>query len=84
MKKFNNFAIGWLKQRTNKQTNAQEDFVSAVPVQANAKMNQSGVKLIAKYDNGEEKEITNFLMNFNNNKKSEKAPDVQFFFITEE
>lgn len=83
MKVFNNIAIGWIKQRTNKQ-GAVEDYVSAVPVLANAKMNQKGVKLIAKYDDGSEQEISNFLMNFNTNKKSEKAPDVQFFFITEE
>lgn len=83
IKKFNNFAIGWMKSRTNK--NGQpEDYISAVPVQSNAKMNQLGVTLIAKFENGEEKQITNFLMNFNGNKKSEKAPDVQFFFVTEE
>lgn len=83
-RKYHNFAIGWLRQRDNKKTGEQEDYVSAVPVQANAKMNRPGVKIIARMDNGEELEISSFTMQFNGNKTNEKAPDVQFFFTTEE
>lgn len=82
-RKFHNFAIGWLRQKTNKE-GQQEDYVSAVPVQANVKMNRPGVKIIARMDNGEEVEIENFVMYFNGSKQNEKAPDVQFFFTTQE
>lgn len=81
--KFHNFAIGWLKQKTNKE-GSQEDYVSAVPVKANAKMNRPGVTIIARFDNGEELEVKSFFMNFNGNKQNEKAPDVQFFFTEQE
>lgn len=83
-RKFHNFAIGWLRQKTSKDGSTQEDYVSAVPVQANVKMNRPGVKIIARMDNGEEVEIENFVMYFNGNKQNEKAPDVQFFFTTQD
>lgn len=81
--KFINFGIGWLRQKTNKDGQA-EDYVSAVPVQANVKMNRPGYKIIVRADDGTETQVDSFLMYFNANKQNEKAPDVQFFFTTPE
>lgn len=80
MSKYNEFAVGWLKQSKNK-----GEYVSAVLAKGNPKSGKPGVaKITVELDNGETAEITGFAMFFNENKKSEKAPDVQFVFTTEE
>lgn len=65
--------VGWLKKNDKG-----EEFISATTPKSNPTYNKQGVTLVAKLDNGEEVEVTNFNMFFNENKKSEKAPDVRF------
>ena len=78
--KYTEFAIGWLKQSEKK-----GEYVSAVTSRGNPKVGKPGVsKIIIELDNGETVEATSFAMFFNENKKSEKAPDVQFVVTTEE
>ena len=80
MSKYNEFAVGWLKQSQNK-----GEYVSAIMAKGNPKTGKAGVaKITVTMDNGEVNEITGFAMFFNESKKSEKAPDVQFVFSTEE
>lgn len=80
MSKFNEFAVGWLKQSKNK-----GEYVSAILAKGNPKNGKPGVaKITVEMDNGEVSEIKGFAMFFNETKKSDKAPDVQFVFSTEE
>lgn len=80
MSKYNEFAVGWLKQSQNK-----GEYVSATIAKGNPKNGKPGVaKIVVEMDNGDVTEITGFAMFFNENKKSEKAPDVQFVFSTEQ
>lgn len=80
MSKYNELAVGWLKQSKNK-----GEYVSAVIAKGNPKTGKPGVsKITVEMDNGETHELSGFAMFFNENKKSEKAPDVQFVFSTEE
>lgn len=79
MAKFTEFGVGWLKQSDKK-----GEFVSAVLAKGNPARNKPGVKkLTIEMDDGTVSEVTNFQMYFNENKQSEKAPDVQFIFVTE-
>jgi hypothetical protein len=78
--KYHEIAVGWLKQSKTK-----GEYVSAVTAKGNEKNGKPGVKsFIIEFDNGETLNINNFAMFFNENKKSEKAPDVQFVVTTEE
>jgi hypothetical protein len=80
MSKYTEFAVGWLKQSAKK-----GEYVSAVLAKGNQKNGKPGVaKITVELENGETAEITGFAMFFNENKKSDKAPDVQFVFSTEE
>lgn len=80
MSKFTEFAVGWLKTSEKK-----GEYVSAVLAKGNPAKNRPGIKkLTVELDNGETATVTNFAMFFNENKVSEKAPDVQFVFTTEE
>lgn len=73
-------AVGWLKQSQTK-----GEYVSAVIAKGNPKTGKPGVaKLTLELDSGEVLNITNFAMFFNENKKSEKGPDVQFVLTTDE
>lgn len=81
MNKYNEFAVGWLKQSKNK-----GEYVSAVASKGNPNApggNNPKIKLLAEFEDGTQREITNFAMFFNENKKSEKAPDVRFVFSEE-
>lgn len=74
MSKFTEIAVGWLKQSKNK-----GEYVSAILAKGNPKNGKPGVaKITVEMDNGETHEIKGFAMFFNESKKSEKAPDVQF------
>lgn len=73
MSKYVNFAVGWLKQRQNG-----EQYISATS-QGN---NQKG-KLIYQDENGNQHDLSSFAVFFNNNKKKETHPDVQFTFTSE-
>jgi len=77
--KYHEIAVGWLNQSEKK-----GEYVSAVVAKGNDKNGKPGVsKFTVEFDNGEKLEVTNFAMFFNENKKSEKAPDVQFVVTTE-
>ena len=79
MSKYHEIAVGWLKQSATK-----GEYVSAVTAKGNPKNGKPAVsKFTIEFDNGEKLDITNFAMFFNENKKSEKAPDVQFVVTTE-
>jgi hypothetical protein len=79
MSKYNEFAVGWLKENKNK-----GQYVAAIVSKGNPKTGKPGVaKISVEYENGEVAEISNFAVFFNENKKSEKAPDVQFVFSTD-
>lgn len=79
MSRYNELAVGWLKQSQTK-----GEYVSAVVAKGNPKNGKPGVsKITVQMDNGEVHEINGFAMFFNENKKSDKAPDVQFVFTTE-
>lgn len=74
MSKYVEVAVGWLKQSKSK-----GEYVSAVIAKGNPKSGKPGVsKITVEMDNGEVTEINGFAMFFNENKKSDKAPDVQF------
>lgn len=78
--KFNEFAVGWLKKSEKK-----GEYVSAILAKGNPKNGKPGVsKITVEMDNGEVAEIKGFAMFFNETKKSDKAPDVQFVFSTED
>lgn len=80
MGKYNEMAVGWLKQ-----SDKRGEYVSAVVAKGNPKSGKPGVsKITVEMDNGEVHEINGFAMFFNENKKSEKAPDVQFVFSSED
>lgn len=80
MSKYTEFAVGWLKQSDKK-----GEYVSAVLAKGNPAKNRPGIKkLTLELDNGQVSEVTNFAMFFNEKKLSDKAPDVQFVFTTEE
>ena len=80
MPKFTKFSVGWLKMSEKK-----GEFVSAVLAKGNPARNQPGVKKhTIEMDDGTVSDISNFQMYFNENKQSEKAPDVEFIFVTEE
>lgn len=80
MSRYVEFSVGWLKQSKNR-----GEYVSAMISKGNPKTGKPGVaKITVELDNGEVAEITGFAMFFNENKKSEKAPDVQFVFSIEE
>ena len=80
MSKYHEIAVGWLKQSEKR-----GEYVSAIASKGNPKSNRPGVnKITVTYDNGQEIEFTSFAMFFNDNKKSEKAPDVSFVATTEE
>jgi len=77
--KYTEIAVGWLKQSATK-----GEYVSAVMAKGNPKSGKPGVaKITVEMDNGETMDVTGFAMFFNENKKSEKAPDVQFVISTE-
>jgi hypothetical protein len=79
MAKYHEIAVGWLKQSA-----AKGEYVSAVTAKGNPKSGKPSVsKFTVEFDNGEKLDITNFAMFFNENKKSEKAPDVQFVITTD-
>lgn len=79
MTKYVEFAVGWLKNSEKK-----GEYVSAVLAKGNPAKNRPGIKsLTVELDNGETMKVTNFAMFFNENKVSDKAPDVQFTFTTE-
>lgn len=78
--KYFEIGVGWLKQSKTK-----GEYVSAVTAKGNPKNGKPAVsKMTVEFDNGETLNVTNFAMFFNENKKSEKAPDVQFVVTTEE
>jgi hypothetical protein len=80
MSKFTEIAVGWLKQSQNK-----GEYVSAVLAKGNPSKGKPGVsKLVVHLDNGETMDITGFAMFFNESKKSDKAPDVQFIVSKDE
>lgn len=80
MSRYVEFSVGWLKQSKNR-----GEYVSAMVSKGNPKTGKPGVaKITVELDNGEVAEITGFAMFFNENKKSEKAPDVQFVFSIDE
>ena len=73
-------AVGWLKQSKTK-----GEYVSAITAKGNPKNGKPGVaKVTVEMDNGEVLNVTNFAMFFNENKKSEKGPDVQFVVSQDE
>lgn len=72
--KYYEIAVGWLRQSEKR-----GEYVSAIAAKGNPKTNKPSVsKITISYDNGESIDITSFAMFFNENKKHEKAPDVQF------
>lgn len=73
-KKYHTFAVGWTKTHQSR-----GDFLSC---SANGKGQK--VKLMAELENGETVMISSFAAFFNDDKPSDKAPDVQFVFTTEE
>lgn len=74
MTKYFEIAVGWLKQSEKK-----GEYVSAIPAKGNPKTGKPAVtKITAEFDNGEVIQVDSFAMFFNENKKSDKAPDVQF------
>ena len=80
MSKYIEFSVGWLKQSKNK-----GEYVSAIVAKGNPKTGKPGVsKMTIEMDNGETLNVTGFAMFFNENKKSEKAPDVQFVISQDE
>lgn len=80
MSRYNEMAVGWLKQSEKR-----GEYVSAVVAKGNPKTGKPGVsKITVEMDNGQTHDISGFAMFFNDNKKSDKAPDVQFVFTTEE
>ena len=69
MSKYNEFAVGWLKQSKNK-----GEYVSAMIAKGNPKNGKPGVsKIVVEMDNGDVAEITGFAMFFNENKKIGRA-----------
>ncbi len=80
MSKYIEIAVGWLKQSKNK-----GEYVSATIAKGNPKTGKSGVsKITVEMDNGETVDVKGFAMFFNENKKSEKGPDVQFVVSQDE
>jgi hypothetical protein len=77
MSKYLEFAVGWLKETTKGQ------YISAQTSKGNPATGKPAVKLIAEFDDGRQVTLTNFAVFFNENKKSEKTPDVQFVYNTE-
>ena len=65
------FGVGWLKQSAKG-----DEYISAV---AGGNKN-APVKLILQDENGNQQEVANFAVFFNEDKKTPKAPDVSFVF----
>jgi uncharacterized protein (DUF736 family) len=64
------FGVGWLKQSQNG-----SEYISAV-----AGGQKNTVKLILQDEAGNQQEVENFAVFFNQDKKTPKAPDVSFVF----
>lgn len=80
MNKYFEIAVGWLKKSETK-----GEYVSAVLAKGNPGRNKPGVsKITVQFDNGETLDVPSFAMFFNENKKNEKAPDVQFIVTVKE
>lgn len=78
--KFIEFSVGWLKQSEKK-----GEYISANLAKGNPAKGKPGVtKMTVELDNGETIDVSNFLVYFNDNKISEKAPDVQFVLVQEQ
>ena len=69
------FGVGWMKQ-----TAKGVEYISAV---AGGKKDQP-LKLLIQDDDGNQVEVENFAVFFNEEKKTEKAPDVNFVFTPKE
>ena len=75
------FASGWLNK---KKDNPNVEYISALATKASSMSTKPGIKSIKiELDNGEVIETTKFQVHFNENKKSEKAPDVRFVVFSD-
>lgn len=80
MSKYVEFSVGWLRQSKNK-----GEYVSAILAKGNPKNGKPGVaKITVELDNGEVIDMKGFAMFFNESKKSDKGPDVQFVISQDE
>ena len=73
------FSVGWLKK-----TQKGEEYVSCIPAKGNPAKGKPGYKIVLETDDGRRQEVTSFAMFFNQNKQSEKAPDVRLVFTAQE
>lgn len=71
------FAVGWLKARQNG-----EEYVSGIPAKGNPAKGKPQFKIILETEDGRQQVVESFAMFFNQNKQSEKAPDVRFVFTS--
>ncbi|HEY8365684.1 MAG TPA: hypothetical protein VIL57_00925 [Bacteroidia bacterium] len=72
-KKYHNLAVGWVRQGKDG-----KDYISAAANGEKAK-----VKLFAQLEDGTQVSVDSFFVKFKEDKKSERAPDVDFIFSTE-
>lgn len=75
--KMTEFAVGWLKA-----TQKGEEYVSGIPAKGNPAKGKPTFKIIVEAEDGRQQVVESFAMFFNQNKQSEKAPDVRFVFTT--
>jgi hypothetical protein len=73
MKKYHEFAVGWLNQ------NDKGQYISG-----KANTERQKVKLLLQLEDGTQIEPTSFFVNISTEKKNEKAPDAKFTVTTEE
>lgn len=67
------FAIGWLQKTKNG-----DEYVSASASKGNPAKGKPGYKLLIQTEDGRTLPVEKFAMFFNENKTSEKSPDVRF------
>lgn len=72
MRKYHNFAVGWLRE------NDKGQFISAV-----ANGERQKCKLLVELEDGTVVRPEKFFVNLSSDKPSEKAPDASFTFVTE-
>lgn len=67
------FAVGWLKQYTDKKTGQDREYISA-----SANGNSQQVKLLVEDEQGNVHKVDSFAVYFNEEGKNPKAPHVTF------